>query len=50
MIGVALAMFFALFTWGSSYYGWDDPEGHVRLALAASFLLGAISGYKGKGS
>jgi hypothetical protein len=50
MVGIAIAMFVALFLWGASYYGWSDPDGKVRLALAASFLLGALSGYKGKGS
>lgn len=50
MVGIAIAMFIALILGGGDYYGWDDPEGKVRLALAASFFLGALSGYKAKGS
>ena len=48
MIGVAIALFVALFGWGSNYFGWSDPDGKVQLALAASFILGVISGFKGK--
>ena len=33
-IGIAIAMFIALFGWGSTYFGWSDPEGKVQLALA----------------
>ena len=48
MVGLAIAMFIALFGWGSSYFGWSDPEHRVQLALAASFILGVLSGYKVK--
>jgi hypothetical protein len=48
MIGIAIAMFIAVFGWGSTYFGWSDPDGKVQLALAASFILGAITGFKGK--
>ena len=48
MVGIAIAMFIALVLGGGEYYGWDDPEGKVRLALAASFFLGALCGYRGK--
>ena len=48
MIGVAIAMFIAVFGWGAAYFGWSDPDGKVQLALAASFILGAITGFKGK--
>jgi hypothetical protein len=48
MIGVAIALFIAVFGWGSSYFGWSDPDGKVQLALAATFILGTITGFKGK--
>ena len=48
MIGVAIAMFIALFGWGSAYFGWSDPDGKVQLALAGCFILGVITGFKGK--
>ncbi len=46
MVGIAIAMFIALFGWGSKYFGWDDPDGKVQLALATCFILGVVSGYK----
>jgi uncharacterized membrane protein YjjB (DUF3815 family) len=48
MVGIAIAMFIALFGWGAGYFGWHDPEGKVQLALATSFILGCVSGYKTK--
>jgi hypothetical protein len=48
MVGIAIAMFIALFGWGARYFGWDDPDGKIQLALATSFILGIISGYKTK--
>lgn len=48
MVGIAIAMFIALFGWGARYFGWDDPDGKVQLALATSFILGIVSGYKTK--
>ena len=48
MVGLAIAMFIALFGWGANYFGWSDPEGKIQLALATSFILGCISGYKAK--
>jgi hypothetical protein len=48
MVGLAIAMFIALFGWGARYFGWDDPDGKIQLALATSFILGIISGYKTK--
>jgi hypothetical protein len=48
MVGLASAMFVALFGWGETYFGWSDPEGKVQLALATSFILGIVSGYKVK--
>ena len=46
--GLAIAMFIALFSFGANYFGWDDPNGRVQLALATSFILGIIGGYKAK--
>ena len=43
---IAIAMFIALFGWGASYFGWSDPDGKIQLALATSFILGCVSGYK----
>ena len=48
MVGLAIAMFIALFAWGASYFGWSDPDGKIQLALATSFILGIVSGYKVK--
>ena len=48
MIGLALAMFVALFGWGERYFGWEDAVGKVQLALFTSFILGAVCGYKSK--
>jgi len=47
--GLAIAMFIALFAWGSSYFGWSDPSGKVQLALFTSFILGIIASYKSRG-
>jgi hypothetical protein len=50
MVGaLAIAMFIALVGFGSRYFGWSDPDGKVQLALATSFILGIIGGYKAKG-
>lgn len=48
VVGIAIAMFIALFAWGARYFGWDDPDGKVQLALVTSFILGIIGGYKTK--
>jgi hypothetical protein len=48
MVGLAIAMFIALFGWGARYFGWDDPQGKIQLALGVSFILGVLSGYKAK--
>jgi hypothetical protein len=48
MVWLALAMFVSLFAWGSNYFGWDDPDGKVRLALFTCFVLGALCGFKSK--
>jgi hypothetical protein len=49
LIGIAVAMFAALFGWGAGYFGWSDPHGKVQLALFTSFVLGALCGFKSKG-
>jgi uncharacterized membrane protein YjjB (DUF3815 family) len=48
MVGLAIAMFIALFGWGARFLGWDDPDGKVQLALFTAFILGIISGYRAK--
>lgn len=48
MVAVAAMLFVALFGWGADYFQWSDPDGKVQLALAASFILGAICGFKTK--
>ncbi len=49
MVGaIAIAMFIALVGFGARYFGWSDPNGKVQLALATSFILGIIGGYKAK--
>jgi hypothetical protein len=48
VVGVATAIFVALFAWGARYFGWDDPDGKIQLALATSFILGIVGGYKAK--
>lgn len=46
MAPIAIAMFIALFAFGAKYFGWDDADGKIQLALVTSFILGIISGYK----
>src|SRR5437016_2089624 len=36
MVGLAIAMFIALYGWGAGYFGWSDPEHKVQLALVAA--------------
>lgn len=47
--GISIAMFVALVGWGGKYFGWDDPDGKVQLALVTSFILGVIGGFKSRG-
>ena len=49
MSGLALAMFVALFAWGSQIAGYDDPHGRVQLSLLATFSFGLLIGYRAKG-
>ena len=46
MVGIAIAMFIALFGWGSGAFGWQDPDGKIQLALGVCFILGVLCGYK----
>jgi hypothetical protein len=46
MVPLALGMFIAVFVFGSTLLGWDDPDGKVRLGLAMAFLFGVICGYR----
>ena len=46
MVPLALGMFIAIFVYGASLLGWDDPDSKVRLGLTMSFLFGVISGYR----
>lgn len=48
MVGIAAVMFVALFGWGADYFGWDDADGKVQLALVTCYILGAVCGYKSK--
>ncbi len=49
MLGLALAMFIALFAFGGELMGWRDPSGQVQLGLFMSFLFGIVCGYRSKG-
>ncbi|VVT12905.1 conserved hypothetical protein [Sphingomonas sp. EC-HK361] len=49
MAGLAMVMFIALFAFGDQYFGWDDPGGHIQLALFATFVFGIVCGYRAKG-
>lgn len=46
MMPLALAMFIAVFAFGSRLLGWNDPHGQVQLGLFMSFLFGTICGYR----
>ena len=48
MLGLALAMFIALFGFGGDLLGWSDPGGEVQLGLFMSFLFGIVCGYRNK--
>ncbi|HYG29520.1 MAG TPA: hypothetical protein VD887_04815 [Allosphingosinicella sp.] len=49
MLGLALAMFIALFGFGHQLVGWSDPGGEVQLGLFMSFLFGIVCGYRTRG-
>ena len=49
MVGaIVIAMFVALVGWGGKYFGWDDPDGKIQLALVTAFILGIIGGIKAR--
>ncbi|MBH1992207.1 MAG: hypothetical protein I8H86_04905 [Sphingomonadaceae bacterium] len=48
MSGVALAMFVGLFAWGQQIVGYDDPHGHVQIALLMTFSFGLLIGYRAR--
>ena len=47
--GIAIVMFVALFAFGQNYFGWEDANGKVQLALFTTFILGIIAGYRTRG-
>jgi hypothetical protein len=47
--GIAIAMFVALVGFGGKYFGWNDPDGKIQLALVTAFILGIIGGFKSRG-
>ena len=49
MLGLAMAMFIALFGFGEQFLGWSDPAGKVQLGLFMAFLFGMICGYRATG-
>jgi hypothetical protein len=50
MVGLAAAMFVALFGFGAQFFGWSDTAHEkIQLGLFLSFLLGIICGYKTRG-
>ena len=48
MAAIAMIMFVTLFAFGRQYFGWNDPNGHIQLALFGSFLFGIICGFRVK--
>jgi hypothetical protein len=49
IVGLASGILITLLIWGANFFGWSDPDGKIQLALATSFILGCVSGYKSKG-
>jgi hypothetical protein len=50
MVGLAAAMFVAVYAFGHEMIGWsEDANSQVQLALFLSFILGIVCGYKTKG-
>jgi hypothetical protein len=45
MVVVAMVLFVTLFAFGRQYIGWDDPNGHIQLALVSAFLFGIVCGF-----
>jgi threonine/homoserine efflux transporter RhtA len=50
MVGLAAAMFVALYAFGHELVGWNDSSNSsVQLGLFIAFILGIVCGYKTKG-
>jgi uncharacterized protein with PQ loop repeat len=50
MVGLAAAIFIALFAYGQQFLGWGKTSNdEVQLALFIAFVLGIVCGYKTKG-
>ncbi|WP_336959734.1 hypothetical protein [Sphingobium aquiterrae] len=49
MSALVLAAYIALLAWGGQIIGYDDPHGRIQLALLATFVMGAVVGYRGRG-
>jgi hypothetical protein len=50
MVGLATAMFVALFAFGAQFFGWSQTaHDQMQLGLFISFVLGILCGYKTKG-
>ncbi len=49
MVGLALALFVALYAFGHDLVGWQDPRGAVQLGLFMAFIFGIVCGYKARG-
>lgn len=50
MVGLATAMFIALFAFGQEFLGWTHASNdQVQLGLFISFILGIVCGYKTRG-
>jgi len=45
---IAIAMFFALFAFGSQIMGWSDPDGTIQISLLATFIFGILAGYRAR--
>ena len=46
MAPLGFILFGALFIFGEKVFGWSDYQHFIRIALAASFVLGMVAGYR----
>jgi hypothetical protein len=46
MLGLALAMFLALFSFSGNLLGIHDTTGQLQFGLFAAFIFGIICGYR----
>lgn len=50
MVGLATAMFIALFAFGQEFFGWSlGTNNQTQFGLFIAFILGIVCGYKTKG-